>query len=120
MTEQSLILAERVRSHRDRDLGYDLLTFVSSGEDGTFHEETRNYGELWRNGQRLAAWMQSQGMRKGDRFAPHEREQTMFAKQTSGTFAHIMALPSALIGTGGAGIIGLSDGFISGCHISIS
>ncbi len=69
MTEQSLILAELVRSNRDRDLGYELLTFVNIGEDGTFLEETRNYSELWQNGQRLAAWMRSQGMREGDRFA---------------------------------------------------
>jgi len=46
----------------------------------------------------------SKGNRKGDRFARDEREQTMFAKQTSGEFARTMALPSALTGTGGAGI----------------
>jgi crotonobetaine/carnitine-CoA ligase len=69
MTEQSLILAELVRSNRDRDLGYELLTFVNVGEDGTFLEETRNYGELWQNGQRVAAWMRSQGMQRGDKFA---------------------------------------------------
>jgi crotonobetaine/carnitine-CoA ligase len=69
MTEQSLILAELVRSNRDRDLGYELLTFVNIGEDGTFLEETRNYSELWQNGQRLAAWMRSRGMQEGDRFA---------------------------------------------------
>lgn len=69
MTEQSLILAELVHSNRDRDLSYELLTFVNVGEDETFPEETRNYGELWQNGQRLVAWMRSQGMREGDRFA---------------------------------------------------
>ncbi len=69
MTEQSLILAERVRSARDRSLGYELLTFVNIDPDGKFVEETRDYRELWDNGQRLAAWMRSQGMRKGDTFA---------------------------------------------------
>jgi len=69
MTEPSLVLAGLVRGNRDRDLGYELLTFVNIGEDGTFLEETRNYSELWRNGQRLAAWMRSQGMQEGDRFA---------------------------------------------------
>jgi len=69
MTEQSLILAELVRSERERDLGYELLTFVNVGEDGSFIEETRNYRELWQNGQRLAAWMRARGMQEGDRFA---------------------------------------------------
>jgi crotonobetaine/carnitine-CoA ligase len=68
MAEQPLILAELVRGARDRSLGYELLTFVTIDEDGTFVEETRNYRQLWENGQRLAAWMQSQGMRKGDTF----------------------------------------------------
>jgi crotonobetaine/carnitine-CoA ligase len=69
MSNQTLILAELVRSARDRDLGYELLTFVNIGGDGAFIEETRNYNELWENGQRLAAWMAAKGMRKGDRFA---------------------------------------------------
>lgn len=69
MTEQSLILAELVRNARNRKLGYELLTFVNIDQGGVFVEETRNYQELWDNGQRLAAWMRTQGMRKGDTFA---------------------------------------------------
>jgi crotonobetaine/carnitine-CoA ligase len=69
MTEQSLILADRVRAGRELGLGYDLLTFVTIDGRGRFQEETRDYRDLWDNGQRLAAWMQSQGMRKGDTFA---------------------------------------------------
>ncbi len=69
MTDQSLILAELVRSARDRNLGYELLTFVNIDASGEYREETRNYRQLWANGQRLAAWMHSLGMRKGDKFA---------------------------------------------------
>ena len=69
MSEQSLILAELVRGARERDLGYELLTFVTIDADGAFVEETRNYRQLWENGQRLAAWMRSQGMQQGDAFA---------------------------------------------------
>jgi len=69
MTELSPILAERVRDARGLELGYNLLTFVNIDECGQLQEETRNYRELWDNGQRLGAWMQSQGMRKGDAFA---------------------------------------------------
>ena len=69
MSGQSLILAELVRGARDRNLGYELLTFVNIDGDGDFQEETRNYRQLWENGQRLAAWMRSQRMQKGDTFA---------------------------------------------------
>jgi len=69
MTEQSLILADRVRDSRGLELGYDLLTFVTIDRLGQFQEETRSYRDLWDNGQRLAAWMRSRGMRKGDTFA---------------------------------------------------
>ena len=69
MSGQSLILAELVRGARDRNLGYELLTFVNIDGDGDFQEETRNYRQLWENGQRLAAWMRLQRMQKGDTFA---------------------------------------------------
>lgn len=47
----------------------DVLTFVDIDADGNFVEETRSYRQLWDNGQRLASWLQDQGMRKGDSFA---------------------------------------------------
>jgi crotonobetaine/carnitine-CoA ligase len=64
-----VILAGLIRTWCDRSPERQILTFVSIDREGVFREETRNYRELWENGQRLAAWMRSQGMGRGDKFA---------------------------------------------------
>jgi crotonobetaine/carnitine-CoA ligase len=64
-----VILAGLIRTWCDRSPERQILTFVSIDHEGVFREETRNYRELWENGQRLAAWMRSQGMGRGDKFA---------------------------------------------------
>jgi crotonobetaine/carnitine-CoA ligase len=65
----SVILAGLVRAWCERSPEKQILTFVSIGGEGEYREETRSYGELWENGQRLAAWMRSKGMSRGDKFA---------------------------------------------------
>ncbi|GAB3101460.1 ATP-dependent acyl-CoA ligase [Aestuariicella hydrocarbonica] len=63
------ILANRITDWVDRCPNLDVLTFVDIDSKGNFDEETRSYQQLWDNGQRLAAWLQAQGMQKGDSFA---------------------------------------------------
>ena len=63
------ILANLVRNWCDKAPDRDVLTFVEIDASGDFHDETRTYRQLWDNGQRLAAWLRDQGMRKGDAFA---------------------------------------------------
>jgi carnitine-CoA ligase len=64
-----LILANRVRDWVEKQPDLDVLTFVSIDENGSFLEEVRSYQQLWMNGQKLANWMKSRGMKKGDAFA---------------------------------------------------
>jgi crotonobetaine/carnitine-CoA ligase len=63
------ILANLVRNWCDKEPDLKILTFVAIGGNGDFKEETRTYRQLWNNGQRLAAWLQHQGMHQGDAFA---------------------------------------------------
>ena len=63
------ILANLIRIWCDKAPDRDVLTFVSIDKTGEFQEETRTYQQLWDNGQRLAAWLQNQGLNKGDTFA---------------------------------------------------
>ncbi len=64
-----IILANLIRNWCDQAPERELLTFVAVDTDGKFQDEKRSYQQLWDNGQRLAAWLQSQGMQKGDAFA---------------------------------------------------
>jgi carnitine-CoA ligase len=64
-----VILANLIRNWCDKAPDRDILTFVEIDASGEFHDETRNYQQLWDNGQRLAAWLRDQGMQKGDAFA---------------------------------------------------
>ena len=64
-----LILANLIRNWCDKQPDLDILTFVEIDANGAFQDETRSYQQLWNNGQRLAAWLQNQGMQKGDAFA---------------------------------------------------
>jgi len=63
-----VILAGLIQTWCDQSPDKEILTFVSIDSNGVFQDETRSYRELWENGQRLAAWMRSQGMEKGDKF----------------------------------------------------
>jgi len=67
--ENHLILANLIRSWCENAPNHDVLTFVHIDEKGGFQEEIRSYQQLWDNGQRLAAWLRSQGMEQGDAFA---------------------------------------------------
>ena len=63
-----VILAGLIKAWCEKAPDTEILTFVQVDEDGEYLEETRSYRQLWENGQRLAAWMRSQGMEKGDMF----------------------------------------------------
>lgn len=63
-----VILADLIRHWCDKAPERDVLTFVEVAADGSLHHETRTFRQLWDNGQRLAAWLQNQGMNKGDAF----------------------------------------------------
>ena len=59
-----VILAGLIQSWCRQDPDKDILTFVQIDRSGAFEETTRSYRQLWDNGQRLAAWMRSQGMER--------------------------------------------------------
>jgi crotonobetaine/carnitine-CoA ligase len=63
------ILANLIRQHAALQPDLDVLTFVDVGKDGSLHEETRSYQQLWDNGQRLAVWLKGQGVKHGEAFA---------------------------------------------------
>lgn len=58
-----------VRAGATRDPDSPLLTFVDILPDGTLSEEVRSYGDLLRNGDRVAAALVAEGMAAGDVFA---------------------------------------------------
>lgn len=64
-----MILAHLIAARAAAMPALDVLTFVDSGADGSLCEETRTYAELWRNGQRVAAALDAEGMQQGDSFA---------------------------------------------------
>lgn len=64
-----LILANLIRNWCDKEPDTQILTFVVVGADGRFHDQVRSFQQLWDNGQRLAAWLHTKGMRPGDAFA---------------------------------------------------
>jgi crotonobetaine/carnitine-CoA ligase len=68
-TRNPLILANLIGNWCDKAPDRDVLTFVNIDENDQFEDETRSYQQLWDNGQRLAAWLQQQGMGMGDKFA---------------------------------------------------
>jgi crotonobetaine/carnitine-CoA ligase len=67
-TDNPAILANLVRQWCDKDPHRDILTFVHIDEQGQIQDQLRSYQQLWDNGQRLAAWLQAQGMQAGDKF----------------------------------------------------
>ncbi|TDJ60708.1 MAG: ATP-dependent acyl-CoA ligase [Proteobacteria bacterium] len=58
------LIADRMRQWPQRD----VLTFVTINADGSFGEEIRTYADLWRNGQRVAAGLEADGMQLGEAF----------------------------------------------------
>lgn len=63
------ILANLIAARADSGNDFDVLTFVSVDTQGELAEETRSYGQLRANGQRLAAALLASGATKGDSFA---------------------------------------------------
>ncbi len=63
-----VILAGLIQSWCRQAPDKDILTFVQVDRSGAYDAVARSYRQLWDNGQRLAAWMRSQGMEKGDKF----------------------------------------------------
>ena len=58
------LIADRMMTWPD----LDVLTFVSINPDGSYKNEIRTYEQLWQNGQRVAAALDSEGMRVGESF----------------------------------------------------
>ncbi len=85
-----LILANLVRTWCERDPDRRILTFVEIDDAGQFRDQTRTYRELWDNGQRLAAWLQQQGMQPGEAFA--------IVMQNHAEFVDLM-VASSILGT---------------------
>ena len=65
---QSLMLSNIILSGLNVKPDVDVLTFVRVLADGSFADETRNYRELWQNGQAVAAALDAEGMQVGDAF----------------------------------------------------
>ena len=63
------ILANLIHSWVNKEPQLDVLTFVHVGANKQLCDESRSYQQLWDNGQRLALWLQSKGLEKGDTFA---------------------------------------------------
>lgn len=64
-----MILANLIAGRAATHGTLDVLTFVDIAADGAFSEEIRTYGELWANGQRVAAALDAEGMGLGEAFA---------------------------------------------------
>lgn len=57
----------RLIERKSQDAGdFPILTFVHVEPDGSLASETRDFAALWQNGQRLALWLQQQGVGRGD------------------------------------------------------
>lgn len=63
------MLPYMIQDWAQREPDRKSLTFVEVGPGGEFLDETRTYGELWGNGQRIAKALQDAGMQANDRFA---------------------------------------------------
>ncbi len=62
------ILANLIATKVAAQPEFDVLTFVDVASNGALEDETRNYQELWQNGQRIAAGLIETGMAQGDAF----------------------------------------------------
>lgn len=56
------LIEHRAQSQAD----FPALTFVNVEADGRLSDEPRSYLDLWQNGERLAGWLQDQGVEHGD------------------------------------------------------
>jgi carnitine-CoA ligase len=61
--------AELIESRIGTDVADPVLTFVEILDDGSFANTQRSYADLHDRGARLAAWLASKGLGRGDRFA---------------------------------------------------
>ncbi len=75
------VLATLVRERADQQPDLDVLTFEHLSLDGgATPDEVRTYADLAENANRLAAWLRSRGMRRGDRFAVMARNHPEFVE----------------------------------------
>jgi crotonobetaine/carnitine-CoA ligase len=68
-TPDVMILANLIAERKEQFPARDVLTFVTVNPSGGFDEETRTYTELWENGQKVAAALDSEQLDRGDAFA---------------------------------------------------
>jgi crotonobetaine/carnitine-CoA ligase len=75
------VLADLVRVRAEQKPELDVLTFEHLSLDGgATPDEVRTYADLAENANRLAAWLVSRGMAKGDRFALMARNHPEFVE----------------------------------------
>jgi len=75
------VLADLVRVRAEQHPDLDVLTFEHLSLDGgTTPDEVRTYADLAEHANRLAAWMVSEGMARGDRFALMARNHPEFVE----------------------------------------
>lgn len=67
--DTSLILADVIREKSQQTPDLDVLTFVHFDRQQQLVDTVRTYQQLWENGQKIAAGLDTEGMQQGDRFA---------------------------------------------------
>ena len=73
------LLVDLIAIRADRQPDLDVLTFERLSADG-LPDEIRTYGDLHRNGQRIAAWLIARGLAPGERFALMMRNHPEFVE----------------------------------------
>src|SRR5262245_21468154 len=72
------LLVDLIALRADRHPDLDVLTFEHLSGDGP--DEIRTYGDLDRNGQRIAAWLVARGLSPGERFGIMMRNHPEFVE----------------------------------------
>src|SRR5215475_3674506 len=73
------LLVDLIASRADRRPDLAALAFEHPSDDGR-PDEIRTYGDLHRNGQRIAAWLIARGLARGERFGLMMRNHPEFVE----------------------------------------
>lgn len=66
MSQRVNDIARLIEQKAEERPDFPILTFVHVEADGRLADERRSFEELWRRGQRLACWLQANGVGAGD------------------------------------------------------
>jgi crotonobetaine/carnitine-CoA ligase len=69
MNDNPAIFATMIKQGALAPQPSELLTFVAIDNEGQFVDQTRNYRDLWENGQQIATVLSDLGVAKGEHFA---------------------------------------------------